>query len=63
MRNWLENSACVARSETQYLSIDSDLMTIGQFTTGEIPDVLQAPLEDALIWASRWIKMVLIPLS
>jgi len=52
LKTWLDDAACVASAETEYLDFD-DLMTIGPSTVEGVPDLLCNPLEDVLIWTLR----------
>lgn len=61
LKNWLDDTGCISREETKYLTQQSDLMALGSFETDGAVSGLEEPLEDAVIWASRKLGKVTPP--
>ena len=58
LKNWLDDSACLARDETDYLSQAEDLMAIASTADDKIPSLLQRSIEDSIIWAAEVVGKV-----
>ncbi|KAK3369492.1 hypothetical protein B0T24DRAFT_708119 [Lasiosphaeria ovina] len=53
--DWVDESGSLARVETAYLLHGRDLMAVGA-STKELPNLLQHPVEDAMIWGYRMFR-------
>lgn len=53
LQNWLSDSGCIARDETQYLDDQRDLMNLGGYSVDRALNRLQGPIEDTVIWLSK----------
>jgi hypothetical protein len=56
LRNWVDTTASIARDETDYLSHNRDLIAAGG-SSAEVPTLLQHLIEDAMIWASKVLRL------
>lgn len=56
--NWTENTGCIARAETAYLARKDDLVGLGASTRDPFNALLEAPIEDAMIWTKKRLGMV-----
>ncbi|KAI4151243.1 MAG: hypothetical protein LQ340_003611 [Diploschistes diacapsis] len=50
LQNLIDNSACLARNETEYLQHQTELMVIAPTRSNNIPVHLERPIEDTIIW-------------
>lgn len=58
LENWTDNSGCLAREETAYLSQKDDLMALSTASTDYADCILEAFVEDAIIWTKRMTRLV-----
>ncbi|KAJ4394316.1 hypothetical protein N0V93_003533 [Gnomoniopsis smithogilvyi] len=53
LKNWTENTACIARDETAYLSCKEDLLSLGDNSMDPFNSILEGPIEDTIIWTKK----------
>jgi hypothetical protein len=50
IKNWVNESGCIAKSEMEYLGAPADLMAVGGLTVDRALGQLQEPIEDLAKW-------------